>query len=299
MVNSVTISKIIQNVGCNNILYKPDTMEVSSKYWQTQRCTVSEVSETVPTLSGVKVHKLTEDITNGEHYLNQNIGMINGNQYTFSVYAKQDSARSIFHLRTVLNGVNSRGNFDLSNGTVSGFLGGGGVTGGITSVGSGWYRLHITFTSGVPNGLPAVRLQLMDNTTYVYQGDGESGVLIAGAQFEEGSLTPYQTPYEHKLFRHNLFYDQRNNAVKLGTNISSVTNVASGRFEPTFSNNMIWSKYKVIAGLANARNSASTRGLSVSSETTDGEPFLKTTSSIRMGTRGNISVCGAYAAFVE
>lgn len=299
MENNVTINKIIQNVGCNNLLYKPDTMEESSRYWSRMRCSVVEVSETVPTLSGVKVHKISEDTSTGEHYLHQNVGMINGNQYTFSVYAKQDGARNILHLRTVLNGVNSRGHFDLSNGTVREITGGGGVTGGISSIGSGWYRAHITFTSGVPTGLPAVRFQLTDNTTYSYEGDGSSGFLIAGAQFEEGSLTPYQTPYEHKLYRHNLFYDQVNNAVKMGMNISSVTNVASGRFEPSFSTNMFWAKYKVNTGLANARSSATVRGMSVHSSGRDGPPFLKTTSTVRLSTFNNYSVCGNYAAFVE
>jgi hypothetical protein len=87
--------------------------------------------------------------------------------------------------------------FNLQNGTientgrsVGGYVG----TSSIESVGNGWYRCSVTVTNTILNTTHSVFIttQPTNNPNVSYAGDGTSGILVWGAQFEMGALTTYQ-----------------------------------------------------------------------------------------------------------
>jgi hypothetical protein len=118
---------------------------------------------------------------------------------TFSAYMKADGY-NYGNLLIVSNG--SFSNFlevifNLQNGTientgrsVGGYVG----TSSIESVGDGWYRCSVTVTNTILNSTHStfITTQPTNNPTVTYSGNGTSGILVWGAQFEMGGLTTYQ-----------------------------------------------------------------------------------------------------------
>jgi hypothetical protein len=101
--------------------------------------------------------------------------------YTSSVYAKACGVNYLFIGRN--NSAASDGAFfNLTTGVVSQNTSGGTAT--ITSVGNGWYRcsLATTFSSYVLLALST------NGTSFIYTGDGFSGVSLWGAQCEAGAF---------------------------------------------------------------------------------------------------------------
>jgi hypothetical protein len=76
--------------------------------------------------------------------------------------------------------------FDLTNGVI-------GTTGhsskGIVDVGDGWYLCWVGFNSGTGGSSPRVYYNLADaDNSYVYDGDGSSGLYLWGAQLTAGPV---------------------------------------------------------------------------------------------------------------
>jgi hypothetical protein len=110
-------------------------------------------------------------------------GFLTASVYTYSVYAKAAEFTSIRFRETNFSGQILT--VDLTNGAITG---GGGQfnTPLATDVGNGWYRISFTSNSST----------LMTNLSQyaircAVTGDGTSGILIWGAQVEQGSLTEY------------------------------------------------------------------------------------------------------------
>lgn len=112
----------------------------------------------------------------GTHYIQQTIGAYTSG--TFSLYAKA-AEKSVVRLAMFNSGTVA--SFDLSNGTSSGS-----GTRTITPVGGGWYRCTV-YNAGSSNTL--IQVYTGDNLA----GNGTDGVLIYGAQFENGGA--YSTSY--------------------------------------------------------------------------------------------------------
>ena len=100
--------------------------------------------------------------------------------YTFSVYAK---AGGYNYLALYSAGQTQGRYFDLANGLVGNTMLGTPVDSKIESVGSGWYRCSVTF-SGTE---ASIEMWMSESgSSYIFTGDGTSGVYIQDAQLEQG-----------------------------------------------------------------------------------------------------------------
>jgi hypothetical protein len=141
---------------------------------------------------------------------------------TASVFVKFSSVRGSAprRIRLVLWDSSAANNsvgatFDIINGTISNVANSGNGTGAsaqIQNIGNGWYRCSVSGkpnTSGTAAGLG---LYLDNGTTTVYTGDGQSGLLVWGAQLEEGLIannyvptTTSVVPYASEIITVNSF----------------------------------------------------------------------------------------------
>lgn len=106
--------------------------------------------------------------------------------YTMSIYAKANGRQWISVYGFIPSAqVNGGSNFDIINGTIGLQTTYNPV---ITSVGNGWFRCSITFTTGSSNGAFSGRYYIYDNNysnvNQSWLGNGTSGVLFYGAQLE-------------------------------------------------------------------------------------------------------------------
>jgi hypothetical protein len=104
--------------------------------------------------------------------------------YTYSVYAKANGFNYIFLQGNDGGGSYPKTFFNLSNGTIA--VSGTGYTNSITSVGNGWYRCSITFTTSSTSG-SLLALGVSDTTNVTSTGNGFSGIYAWGAQVEVGT----------------------------------------------------------------------------------------------------------------
>ena len=132
--------------------------------------------------------KLVPDTTSAQHRIfNQTAFTGEG---VLSVYAKADGYNFLSLARD--GGVSGGAIiFNLSNGTISGTVVG--FTPSIENVGNGWYRCSLSSSAmGSGSNLSYWIIARNANSTADYVGDGVSGILIWGAQLNEGALLPYQ-----------------------------------------------------------------------------------------------------------
>lgn len=171
--------------------------EFDSAAWTKTNTTVTantQVSPFGPSTS----ETLTETVANSQHTASQLTGVVVGNIYTFSVYAKYNTRQ---HIQLILDngpwGSTCYANFDIQNGTLGTV--GAGVTAGIASVGNGWYRCSITSVSAASTSSTTCPFYiLMANSSSMgyygsYAGSTSNSVYIFGAQVEQrSSVGPYQ-----------------------------------------------------------------------------------------------------------
>lgn len=135
----------------------------------------------------VTADKLVESATTSVHYVVRTTTLAAGLIYSTSVYAKA-SGRSFIIIQPTSD---SRfAYYNLSNGTV-GTVSGSPVSTAIQSVGNGWYRCSISFTSP---GTGAVECRLYSAATdgnATYAGNGTSGIFLWGNQLNTGTLAQY------------------------------------------------------------------------------------------------------------
>jgi hypothetical protein len=112
-------------------------------------------------------------------------------KYVFSLFAKKD-ARFVLSLRLADAGwaTTAATNFDLASGTVTSSTS---EDEGMIDCGNGWYRCWISSTTAA-SGTTRVRVNLIDDETAIYLGDGTSGLYIWGAQLEAGAFPTSYIP---------------------------------------------------------------------------------------------------------
>ena len=175
-----------------------------SQQWATVRCSITPNTTVAPD-GTTTATTLIEDTASNTHQISGYTGVPqNGNgTHTFSVFAKAKE-RSVIALSTNrATGQHAVATFDLSSGVVSQY---GGTNDGtvdyvgssIISVGNGWYRCTLTYSS-VGDVWPTI--QILNTPTYTYdnvgrysyQGDGTSGIYIWGVQMER--FSSFSTSY--------------------------------------------------------------------------------------------------------
>lgn len=135
---------------------------------------------------------LVEDITSGEHYAqDRNITLTAGTTYCYSVFVKAHTNPRNLYLR-VASGTTSTVFF---NPVLGAWVGSGTGTQftdrGFEDFGNGIYRVWMVFIAGASQST-VIRIQLANDTSPVYTGDGVSGLHVWGAQLETG---PVPTSY--------------------------------------------------------------------------------------------------------
>jgi hypothetical protein len=178
------------NTSVRNLLGFSEAFDNAA--WTKVRASIVTGAQANPLNGLFNAQKLMEDTSNNSHFAQQAASsVVGGTPVTVSTYAKA-AGRNFFAMVTSDQAGTFRTSyFDLANGTLGTVASG--HTASITAVGNGWYRCAITQSQSATTGVftyypgPAAV-----NGSTAYQGDGNSGVFIYGAQLSNSaSLDPY------------------------------------------------------------------------------------------------------------
>ena len=186
--------------GRRNLLTRTEEFDAN---WNSFRSSISPDATTPPSNVGIlRADKLVEDTTAGNnHTINRIISSsLAVGDYTFSVFAKA-AERDNLILRVISDpasaSIRHSVNFNLLSGEIVSTRTDSEATGtseSITAVGNGWYRCSITMNHSTTTRFDVQLLLFNTNilpSNPTYDGDGVSGVFIAGASLTEAA-TPYQ-----------------------------------------------------------------------------------------------------------
>jgi hypothetical protein len=144
--------------------------------------------------TGTNIARLLVNTTTTEqHRLFYNLTLSNATTYTYSVYAKKDTANWL--QLTFFRGITlvAYANFNLATGT-KGFEGGG-ATAVITPVGEGWYRCSVTATTeGTGANVQLYVLEADTNSLNPSTTGTGKGLYVWGAQLEAGAFATSYIP---------------------------------------------------------------------------------------------------------
>jgi hypothetical protein len=173
-----------------NLLLQSQTFENAS--WSKERTAVTSNSTIAPD-GTTTADTVLADGTSGTHTVAQNISFVSGLTYTCSAFIKAGT-NNFAQLRVVSSIVaNGFANFDVSTGVLGTV--GAGVTASINSVGSGWYRCSITFTSLATQANPVFALIVTSGTANNAESNTlATSIIIWGAQVEIGSTANTYIP---------------------------------------------------------------------------------------------------------
>ena len=181
--------------GCGKLLLEPQrtnsigySEDFSDAYWTKIELTVSANAATSPD-GTTNSDKLIPSTANGRHSIVKTSQAISGGYYT--VYAKADGYDWILLTSHSTSAPSARGAFfNVANGTIG--TEGSGIVASVTDMGNGWYKCSIN-DGASPSSLYTVIVTNADNTES-FEGNGTDGVLIWGAQNEQGSFPTSYIP---------------------------------------------------------------------------------------------------------
>ena len=150
--------------------------------WAKNAATVTANAAVAPD-GATTADKLVEDTSTAVHRVAPATAptITNGTAYTATVYAKAAERTEIRLIENSTTGAFA--SFDIANGTV--LSTGSGGSGAITSVGNGWYRCELRFTSAGTSG--RIDITLSNGGSISYTGTTSFGAFIWGAQLVQGS----------------------------------------------------------------------------------------------------------------
>ena len=170
-----------------NLLLRSE--EFDDAAWTKTRTSITANTVVAPNGSLVG-DKLLETTDGSSHFVSQNVTVVDGTTYTASFYAKA-AERSIIRLRFGTSGGGGTAlgtaDFNLAAGTATG------ATASIVFVGNGWYRCSANVSASGTNLGIAVFIG-QDASTFVYTGNGFSGLFVWGAQLEAGAFPTSYIP---------------------------------------------------------------------------------------------------------
>lgn len=223
-VTGQSLGLLIEEPRTNLLTYSDQFNDTS---WIKNACSISANQIVSPdgTASG---DKLVENTTSAEHFIYK--GRTGTNEtLTLSVFAKAGERTNIrmgfSNFVTEATAVI----FNLSTGTQVSISSSGtdytNVSASITAVGNGWYRCTFTATKNAVNTTNNPYIEPAVGTSFVYLGDGFSGIYLWGAQLETGGFsTSYIATVASPQTRN------ADSAVMTGTNFSSWFNAGEGTF---------------------------------------------------------------------
>jgi hypothetical protein len=151
---------------------------------------VANSTGTTDPFGGTNSEYIQENSASGTHVILQiNAGQVSGTNLTFSVFAKSAERTQINLLNNGGGGGNATFNLTAGTATLAS-----GVSASIQNYGNGWYRCILTYTPSATGNFN-VQVRLADasgNTSY--NGTGNSGLYIFGAQVEAGSVPTSYIP---------------------------------------------------------------------------------------------------------
>jgi hypothetical protein len=178
----VNSAGLVELVPYNLVQYSEQFDTVS---WFKSSTTITANSGVAPN-GTTTADKIVPTTTGVNRWAEQSRAITIDNFYTNSAYIKADgfSWVAIHHIDGSIGAW-----FNVSNGTVGTVNAG--CTASIESVGNGWYRCSVAKNSGGTTGYAVVQLADADNSGTA-TASGTNGLLIWGAQLNEGTIKPYQ-----------------------------------------------------------------------------------------------------------
>jgi hypothetical protein len=164
------------------------SQEFNDAYWTKTNSSITTNATTAPDGTNTG-NKLNVNTTNGQHNVKRNALTPLGTTSTISVFAKANELSWLVLTDDVAFGVY----FDLTNGAKGSNIGTP-IDSSIVSVGNGWYRCSVTFTSGSVNSGISI-IATTNNAVLTFAGANTTdSIYIWGAQLEQRSAVTDYTP---------------------------------------------------------------------------------------------------------
>lgn len=192
----INVSASTTPVALYNINLLRYSQQFNNALWSKALATVTEdvVATTAPDGTNTADKIIVNNLQNSGNAFQTLTKTETAIQYTASIYAKSAEWNSLgLYLQggsftnrasVIANMTAGTKNTAAVNGTFTS------ASATLTSIGSGWYRISLTATTGTETSIQ-VYAYPANNLTFV-NGDGTSGVYVWGAQLQYGSaMTPY------------------------------------------------------------------------------------------------------------
>jgi hypothetical protein len=225
-----TTTAVVTNQGTveNLLTYSED---LTNAAWA--KANVTATGNTIAAPNGATTaDTLFESAITGEHYLDRTLTPTTNTQYVFSTYVKYLNRKYIALRIVYSNGANDTiPVFDIQNGTYYGYQANAPTATSITSVGNGWYRISVTFTTPATNPTASLLFRHAfenDSLFGSYAGSASVGMYVWGSQIEtQGTLGPYlPTDASAQSLVHRIGTDRSLGATGFGYNTWIPNNIS-------------------------------------------------------------------------
>jgi hypothetical protein len=168
--------------------------EFDNAYWTKTNSTVTANTIVAPD-GTLTADTLIENTSNAEHFVVRGGNILQaGVRSTISVYAKS-AGRNLNIVGVNRDLALPRVRFNLSTGVTTVLTNSANlVVHPMVNVGNGWWRCSITIDGGTGGTVSNIAFQLDTGLSFLYTGDGYSGIYIWGAQLEAGAFPTSYIP---------------------------------------------------------------------------------------------------------